>query len=95
MSADNWGFCPRCKDKALQEEDKLRTKIKQAYGKIPQEKYIELRDQLFNPVEVIRTLREDYGIRTDEDGSFRIVYGCHCDKCGFKFSFNHTEQLKI
>ena len=87
MSADNWSICPKCKDE-------MGKKLEDSYGKISQDEY----QQLLNKTAKYsndRTLREDYSIFTDENGLFQIIYLCRCDRCGFKYTYKYTEQLKI
>ncbi len=84
MSADNWAECPRCGGKS-----------RHAYGKVSEADYRKLLEQ---PRE---TLREDYEIGI-YDGKFHIGYrGECCDLsghgfkgCGFKFTFEHEEEVK-
>ena len=86
MSADNWGICPQCV--------KNFKKSKPKYGEVSEAEYLNFvnREEVQEgyPEE---TLREDFSIGTDKQGEFAIYYKCHCDRCGFKFKFNHKEQL--
>jgi len=87
MSADNWSVCPKCNKENVK-------KIQDSYGKIPPEEYLKLINETKGPYEKF-TLREDYSIHTREDGTFRIVYDCHCKKCGWGFEFNlEQDRLK-
>jgi hypothetical protein len=39
------------------------------------------------------TLREDYEIGVTAAGDFYVSYGCHCEKCGFRWSFKRDENV--
>jgi len=95
MSADNWDICPKCNKKAVDEKEKLIAKAREAYGKLPPEEYETLLFESREPISIEKTLREDYSFDMEEDGSFSAVYSAHCSACGFKYKFNHSEQVKI
>jgi len=95
MSADNWTICPKCNKSSLQLEKKEREKIKNSYGKISAEEYLELVRQHKLPKKIEDTLREDYEIGIDENGGFSIHYSCYCEECRFKFEFNYNEIIKF
>ena len=96
MGADNWGRCPQCKindEKALQ---KRISETEKAYGKVPLDKFEQMRDDLRKPAKLnLETLREDYEIGIGEDGKFYAIYSGSCDKCGFSFKFRHEEQREL
>ena len=100
MSADNWGVCPKCFAGKTQECTNLSTALKEAYGKIPAQKYLDfvqrverVREESENFEQ--RTLREDYEIWIDEDGIFSIDYRSRCDECKFSFSYKHSEKVPL
>ena len=84
MSADNWAVCPKCKDTKKNVAEK-------AYGKVPQSEYLNILADVAG-YEKAEVLREDYEIGINELGVFYVSYECRCDRCGFKFNFNHTEN---
>ena len=86
MSADNWAYCPKCKVAELKKEASLDETIRQSYGKISSEKYLELLQKRQNPVGLECTLREDYNIGI-YDGEFYVSYSGSCQKCDFKKAF--------
>ena len=83
MSADNWGRCPNCHKLAKQ------ARIN-AYGKVSEDEYLALVEADENKE---CTLREDYGVYTDEDGIFTIGYRCGCEVCGFHFTYKYSQQV--
>lgn len=94
MSADNWTYCPRCRERT----DKLNeTRIKapgKAYGKVAQDIYLKLLEDAKKLVPYDESLREDYEIGIDKEGKFYVDYSAGCD-CGFKFQYKHEEKIKI
>ena len=77
MSADNWGICPKCKQK----QESL-------YGKVSEEEYLKTLNKKNE-----YTLREDYEIYTDENGKFHIDYACSCSKCKFTFEYAFSKNI--
>lgn len=95
MSADNWGICPRCKARAIKAREAKQLAAGAAYGKVPSADYLKMLADVEVPLEHEETLREDYDVRTGEDGEFCVSYGCSCEECGFKHSFKHAELLPV
>ena len=95
MSADNWTECPRCLKKEEAIKDELKLKAESEYGKIPKGEYLELLKKSEEPLEAKQTLREDYEFWTNPEGEFIAHYRCHCDRCGFEYTFKHDKQLEI
>jgi hypothetical protein len=93
MSADNWGTCPKCKEKNDEANAKRISDAEEQYGKIPSDEYRELIKCAEKPIKLEETLREDYEMATDSDGLFWVNYSCRCDECGFEHKFHHSEQL--
>ncbi len=93
MSADNWGICPRCKERNKRELAGLAKKLVDGYGKISREDYEKLLDQEISVSELRETLREDYELWVNEDGLFYVSYGCSCNVCGFEFNFAYEENV--
>lgn len=91
MSADNWTTCPRCKRKHDEKLAADRAKLDKSYGKVPAANYMadlkamELRER----AEMPNTLREDYELGTNEDGTFSVNYRCSCSTCDFRYSFKN------
>ena len=83
MSADNWGICPKCYQSKFK-------KMKDSYGKVSQEEYLKMINR--NPL-LDATLREDYEIWTDKDGTFNIIYNCHCEECNFTYKYKFEKNL--
>jgi hypothetical protein len=97
MSADNWGICPKCKKTKEDEKEKQILEAGKQYGKVPQEKYLELVKIANEPFdrEKLRTLREDYDIDITEDGIFSIDYSASCSQCKFKFEHKFEQTVKL
>lgn len=90
MSADNWAICPRCKADADTKQQQLAEKIATSYGKIPEAEYLELRIQAESKPVLSETLREDYELCTNADGTFEVSYSCSCSRCGFRYSYGYS-----
>lgn len=106
MSADNWAVCPKCKGiqhaKKIAAIRRAEQVAKNAYGKVPPEKYRELLHAV-TEAEVTsadtgeETFREDFYIGTDEKGLFVVTYRGECqnEDCKFTVKFKHSEQKTI
>lgn len=92
MSADNWSICPKCRKNAVIEKEKQAAEVISSYGKIPREKWLELKCAADTQLDLDQTLREDYEIGIDENGEFFVDYYASCN-CGFKFSFTEKRAL--
>ncbi len=95
MSADNWTYCPKCSKQRVLTQERLDRSVEEAYGKIPQEKYMELVEARNNPPRLQDTLREDYEVGIYDAGRFFISYKAQCTVCGFTFSYRHEEEIEI
>lgn len=95
MSADAWRICPQC----LVEDQKKRIEametMEESYGKVSPEEWLKMKADLEKRSHLEETLREDYGIGTDEEGHFYVSYEARCEVCGFQHSFKHEEGLKV
>lgn len=95
MGADNWGTCPQCKVNADKASGVAVREAAAAYGKVPPEEYAAMVEAIKHPKPIGETLSEYYEIHTKATGEFYIDYGCGCDVCGFRHTYNFKEQLKI
>ena len=95
MSADNWAICPKCKKMALDKQYEQLVKIRKKYGEMSPDEYEAAIFATNTPIELDETLREDYEFHIDEEGLFSAEYSARCDRCGFKHSFKHSEEIKI
>ena len=86
MSADNWTFCPNCHKAELDARSKKEESIKQSYGKISADEYLQAIKQLEEPIEYEPTLREDYELGIN-DGVFTVSYRASCSVCNYTFTF--------
>lgn len=94
MSADNWTKCWKCIEKALDRSEQAAAKCEAAYGKVAEAEYKALCEaadkaeyDAENPGD---TLREDYDIEMNDDGTLEIEYFCRCSQCGFCWSYTHS-----
>jgi hypothetical protein len=98
MSANNWTQCPKCDIRLRAEADKKDQLVRDAYGKLPEDKFLRMRDEAHNFRKSLTddvfaaTLREDYEIGIYSE-LFEISYSSRCTTCGFAHSFKHTEKL--
>ena len=96
MSADNWGICPTCKAAKAKKADMAEKSAEKKYGNIPADAYMALMEEVANLRSAAaadsdeRTLREDYELGVDSEGTFEVNYRASCQTCDFKFSFKHT-----
>jgi hypothetical protein len=70
--------------------------LAELYGNVPVEEY-ERRKALLGGNEELshETMREDYELGVDDGGWFEMRFSCSCDRCGFRFSFEHSEQIDL
>jgi rubrerythrin len=94
MTADNWATCPKCLAEFAAKKAAAIAKAKSQYGNEPAEIFLAnlaLAEAMHDrPRE---TLREDYDIGVDDDGSFEVVYSCSCSRCGFKFEYKDSQSV--
>lgn len=97
MSANNFGKCPKCKRINHLDIERFKKRVGEAYGKVPQNDYTNMRDDLETKISKVleETLREDFEIKIDEEGVFNIGYYCSCDRCGFKYSFQKNDPVDL
>ena len=95
MSANNWTTCPRCMKMAIEEKDKQNKQAAESYGKVSEVEYIEILDKSNKDIQLEQTLREDYEFYMGDDGEFSASYGAYCDRCGFKYQFEHKQTVEI
>lgn len=92
MSADAWAPCPKCQHVSRQQAEEERKVYEDAYGKVPEEQYLELRAEV-KKIEEERlaageegNFRENYEIGLI-DGKFMVNYRGFCTVCGFKIVY--------
>lgn len=96
MVADNFAICPKCEKQVLNEKEKLKQKVNEAYGKVSASEYLALVNESENSLPSETTLGENYeiGIYEGELELF-ISYRCSCSVCGFSHSFRHTDPIAL
>jgi hypothetical protein len=95
MSADNWMKCPQClRDIGNAKSAEIRS-AEQSYGKIPYTEFLALTKKSQMSIELDETLREDWEIGMNEDGTFFVDYSCRCTKCGFNYNFKQRDRVSL
>jgi len=84
MSADAWEICPVCHN--LPEE--YRGGIDHLYGKISREEFSKLEKEIAE-LENIATVREDYELGLNDDGTAYIFFAAKCETCGTEWNYNN------
>lgn len=91
MSADNWTFCPKCREKHEKEWAEKVKAIEDLYGKIPAEEFISKREALKAKLPIFEeTFREVYETGLGKDGIFRVSYSGFCQTCKFHFDYSYS-----
>lgn len=73
----------------------MRNELDNAYGKVDQKVYEQMKDAIWNVTTPQDTMRVDYEIGVDESGEFSCWFGVSCEDCGYEFDFKHKEQTKV
>jgi hypothetical protein len=93
MSANRWSSCPKCYANAVKEAERRARVAAESYGKVSPEEYLELRGAAENPPDVEPTMREDWDLGVEPDGTFSIDYRASCNICGFRFRFKQEAAV--
>lgn len=96
MSADNWATCPKCKTNNVKKIEGLEKKLSSLYGKVDLVEYEKARVNLEERKKDIEkqsqsTLREDWSLGVDSEGTFSVSYACSCRVCNFSFVYKREE----
>ena len=93
MSVSNWALCPNCKKIAYEKEVALKAKVANAYGKVPADEYLRMREESAVTLPIEKTLREDWDLGIQIDGSFDCNYHGQCEVCrlDYKFAYELAE----
>ena len=99
MSADNWAICPKCKQRIQREWDALNQKMKDAYGKVSEEEYKALLQEVEKgKPRFKRDLAEYVDVGMSDDGILLINYRAECKipNCSFTYEYRNTiDVIKI
>lgn len=97
MSADNWGYCPKCKKERVETENKLADEMMQAKKLNSLSAFEEAKEKYneFIREEMRNAFREDYEIHVSEDGEFYVSYSGECMDCGFSHHYKLQTQLDL
>lgn len=97
MSANNWDKCPQCEKNRQDEIIKLDEAAASNYGVVSSEKYLAMLKNLreLEDKELGDTLREDYSVWIDEEGTFSVSYRCFCKVCGFEHIYKYFQKLEL
>ena len=88
MGINEWHKCPVCIELAQKE-------IKEQYGKLSMEGFIEFKDNLLEKVQKESMIGLNYEFFFDSiDFTLNISVDATCRKCGTKWEVRHTQQLK-
>lgn len=93
MSASNWGQCPKCHDKWLEDCRAATEKAKNDYGKVAPQDYVaalQAIEELVKSDPSEERLREDYEQGIDK-GEYSVSYRGACSVCDFSFSYTHDQ----
>lgn len=83
MSADAWGVCPICQN--LPEE--WRKGIDYLYGDIPLKEFKVVEEE-YNKLKQIETVREDYEVGLNNDGTAYVSFLAVCEACGAEWVYS-------
>jgi hypothetical protein len=92
MSATDWHECPFCQKEII--------KLKESYGKIPMDKFIELKEELigdgdYGEENSYTPVREDTEYFLDnKDGKLHINMGFACQNCGREWSIQKNIEAQ-
>ncbi len=92
MGADNYSKCPKCEAEMIKNKKDLIERANKGYGKISADEYNNLLTKGSEPIELKKTLREDYEFHLQGD-NLNISYSCSCSVC--KFHFEYSQDVKI
>jgi hypothetical protein len=81
MSADSWQRCPICHNRP----DEYPNGIEHLYGKLPLAEFLELSEELNEHADV-ETVRLDYEVDINDDGTASFWLNAKCMACGTKWS---------
>lgn len=96
MSADNWTECPRCIARKERRNADLTQQVKDAYGSMPLEEWLNLRDMTLRDIDekVDQTFREDWEIGVF-NGEFFVQYKGFCGTCDLRYEFTYDQPIKV
>lgn len=97
MSATNWGECPACLKRAMDDKERQRKAAHEAYGRVPVDDYLLMRAESEKGVQIDSTLREDYCQGMTEAGKYYVHYRGECQNsdCSFLHEFTHEEDVLV
>jgi hypothetical protein len=95
MSADNYCICPRCKRDAATAKREAKSRAAAAYGKVSQTEYAALLAMAAQEDTIDESLREDWDLGMEENGSLYVSYSCSCNTCGFAHEFKHEKTVDL
>ena len=95
MSAElNYSQCPQC---LLRASHKLKTEMADQYGKISQEKWLELKAELDKEISLVSDegLRECSDITMNNQGILTVSYKATCCICSFTHETSYEENALL
>ena len=90
MGADAWERCPICHNRPEEHPDGIAC----LYGLIPLEEFEKLREELID-LEAVETVREDYEIGLNEDGTAYVQLYFKCQTCGAEWTLEQCIDASV
>ena len=86
--------CPNCEITAQARKSNLIKNAVKAYGKVPADEYVELRDKSKEKVYLKDTLHQVHSTYLNEEtGELIVAFKCECSLCGFIYNLNKKMNI--
>lgn len=92
MSADRWTQCPKCVDTIQVAHIKAKEALKNMYGTMPADEFVEKMNKLEQDPGVEQNFREDWEIGVFGNGLTIRYYG-QCRDCGFTVEIDEDRTI--
>lgn len=94
MGADNWAICPRCSERAQQENAAEHERVMGLYGRVDVDEFDRQRSELREvDWDSINTFRESYEFYGASEGTVEYVYSGGCTRCGLAVKLDGQKQF--
>jgi len=93
MSARNYTSCPNCEKIAISDREDAINTVRETYGKIKPEDFVEAMNEASKEPKLECTLAEYYEFEFVGITEFKLRYSCVCDECGFEFETKHKCKI--
>lgn len=81
MSSDSWQRCSICHNRPEEYPDGIR----HLYGKLPLDEFLKLDRELKRRAD-IETVRLDYEVTMQDDGTLAVWVSANCEACGTRWN---------